>query len=203
MLDSTAGRQRTYCDHNKNSYNSTKTEEGCLDYQLHTAEYRFGWYMRKRSQSSQCSDHLSRWWCWRWCWRRLKRIAGSVSHRKSHRPRRVMASSNLMKGMMAQRRTMKDGKKDPHLKGSHSAQRSYLGVVALHLRKAWVRDLSVAFEGMSMMIVHTVAKLVAHNVGDLTVVGGTSAATVFSPFTTHARPARTRNSYSSMLTFMR
>ena len=55
------------------------------------------------------------------------------------------------------------------------AQTTYMGTVAPYIRKAWVRDLTVSYEGMSTMIIHTVAKVVSRHVGDLTVVGGVAA----------------------------
>ena len=37
---------------------------------------------------------------------------------------------------------------------------TYMGVVALYIRKAWIRDLTISYEGLSMLLIHTAAKLV-------------------------------------------
>ena len=37
---------------------------------------------------------------------------------------------------------------------------TYMGVMAPYIRKAWIRDLTVSYDGLSMMLIHTAAKLV-------------------------------------------
>ena len=37
---------------------------------------------------------------------------------------------------------------------------TYMGVVAPYIRKAWIRDLTISYEGLSMLLIHTAAKLV-------------------------------------------
>ena len=56
-----------------------------------------------------------------------------------------------------------------------AAHVTYMGVVALYIRKAWIRDLTVSYEGLSMMLIHTAAKLVTRTFEEPTVVGGAAA----------------------------
>ena len=52
---------------------------------------------------------------------------------------------------------------------------TYMGVVAPYIRKAWIRDLTVSYDGLSMMLIHTAAKLVTRTFKEPTVVGGAAA----------------------------
>ena len=52
---------------------------------------------------------------------------------------------------------------------------TYMGVVAPYIRKAWIRDLTVSYDGLSMMLIHTAAKLVTRTFEEATVVGGAAA----------------------------
>ena len=55
------------------------------------------------------------------------------------------------------------------------AQVTYMGVVNPYIRKAWVRDLLVSYRGLSMLIIHTAAKLVTRVFEERVVVGGAAA----------------------------
>ena len=50
-----------------------------------------------------------------------------------------------------------------------------MGVVNPYIRKAWVRDLLVSYHGLSMLIIHTAAKLVTRVLDEQVVVGGAAA----------------------------
>ena len=50
-----------------------------------------------------------------------------------------------------------------------------MGVVNPYIRKAWVRDLLVSYHGLSMLIIHTTAKLVTWVLDKQVVVGGAAA----------------------------
>ena len=52
---------------------------------------------------------------------------------------------------------------------------TYMGVVAPYIRKAWIRDLTISYEGLSMLLIHTAAKLVTRTFEEPTVVGGAAA----------------------------
>ena len=56
-----------------------------------------------------------------------------------------------------------------------AAQVTYMGVVAPYIRKAWIRDLTISYDGLSMMLIHTAAKLVTRTFEEPTVVGGAAA----------------------------
>ena len=52
---------------------------------------------------------------------------------------------------------------------------TYMGVVNPYVRKAWVRDLLVSYHRLSMLIIHTAAKLVTRVLDEQVVVGGAAA----------------------------
>ena len=52
---------------------------------------------------------------------------------------------------------------------------TYMGVVAPYIRKAWIRDLTVSYDRLSMMLIHTAAKLVTRTFEEPMVVGGAAA----------------------------
>ena len=56
-----------------------------------------------------------------------------------------------------------------------AAHVTYMGVVALYIRKAWIRDLMVSYDRLSMMLIHMAAKLVTRTFEEPTVVGGAAA----------------------------
>jgi hypothetical protein len=56
-----------------------------------------------------------------------------------------------------------------------AAHLTYMGVVCPHLRKAWIRDLTISCEGWNVMIIHTAACITLHVVGELTEVGRAAA----------------------------
>ena len=56
-----------------------------------------------------------------------------------------------------------------------AAHVTYMGVVALYIRKAWIRDLTVSYDRLNMMLIHTAAKLVTRTFEEPTVVGGAAA----------------------------
>ena len=56
-----------------------------------------------------------------------------------------------------------------------AAHIAYMGVVNPYIRKAWVRDLLVSYQGLSMLIIHTAAKLVTRVFEERVVVGGAAA----------------------------
>ena len=52
---------------------------------------------------------------------------------------------------------------------------TYMGVVAPYIRKAWIRDLMISYEGLSMLLIHMASKLVTQTFEEPTVVGGAAA----------------------------
>jgi hypothetical protein len=43
-----------------------------------------------------------------------------------------------------------------------AANLTYMGVVCPHMRKAWIRDLTVSCDGWNAMIIHTAACITSH-----------------------------------------
>ena len=56
-----------------------------------------------------------------------------------------------------------------------AAHVAYMGVMAPYIRKAWIRDLMVSYDGLNMMLIHTAAKLVTRTFEEPTVIGGAAA----------------------------
>jgi hypothetical protein len=56
------------------------------------------------------------------------------------------------------------------------AHLTYMGVVHPHLRKAWIRDLTISCEGWNTLIIHTAACITPRVVAEPTVVSGAAAA---------------------------